>query len=120
MSCGHEDIRNTMKTNADIPRNIRVLQEHAHLDVNLGGRKVCHVGATSLTHQWQNDGQCHMATNFILSNGDVEDDVVPPNFDVTAQKSDVDPGKNDVACHVSRVLGGFHLKNMFRWTSRGT
>jgi hypothetical protein len=89
-----------------------------------------------------------MATNFILSNGDVEDDVVPPHDDGAVQKSDVVPphddgagrisdvdpgksdvdtgkndvysGKSDVACHVSRVLGGFHFRHMFPWTSRGT
>ena len=45
----------------------------------------------------------------------MEDDVVPPEFDVAARKSDVDPLKHDVACLISKVWGDFSL---FICTSR--
>jgi len=82
------------------------------------------VGDTLTPYQRQNDGQCHMAMKFILSNADVEDDLVPLNFDVAVLKtdmvarktdvvvlkSDVNLGKNNVACHVSIVLVGCRIK----------
>ena len=49
-----------------------------------------------------------MGMDFIRGLCDVEDDVVPPNSDVGAGKSDVDPPKHDVAYLVSKVRGDFH------------
>ena len=52
-----------------------------------------------------------MAGNFILSNGDVEYDVVPPYADVEPGNFDVHPRKSDVARHVKRVIRGFFLES---------
>ena len=56
-----------------------------------------------------------MGMDFIRGLRDVEDDVVPPKYDVAARKFDVDPPKYDMACHISRVRGNFSL---FIWMSR--
>ena len=54
-----------------------------------------------------------MVGNFILFNGDVEHDVVSPYADMASNKDLI---KNDVACHISKVLRGFHFKIMFART----
>jgi hypothetical protein len=86
----------------------------------LSGRKWCHVSATSTPHQRHNFGQCHMAMNFIQTCGDVEWDAGPPMDDVEAGKSDVEAVNADVACHVSRGMGGIHSTVTFSRTSLRT
>ena len=60
-----------------------------------------------------------MGMDFIRQLHDVEDDVVSPQFDMAAGKSDVDPPKHDVACHISKVWGDFSLFICMSRTSFG-